>query len=238
LTGNVSITFPTSFSKSYDIQNLCTGSSGFDITLGTTAAGGQVIAVPFGETVECFNDGANIKFKNLGRVGSYMDVANSGVPNWIAKCTVPPYLNCNGAAFSATTYPALAVILGGTTLPDMRGTSRATLNQGTARITAASGINGDVRFSVGGNQLAQAHQHTGTTGTDFPDHTHNYQTNTFASNLFGGGAFGGYTNAAGFVTGGANARHQHSFTTDSALGGGSQNMPPTTISGITLIRAG
>src|SRR5882672_4854572 len=71
LTGSVAITFPTSFHKSYEIQNLCTGSSAFIITLATTAAGGQAIGVPPGETIDCFNDGTNLKFKNLGRVGSH-----------------------------------------------------------------------------------------------------------------------------------------------------------------------
>src|SRR5882724_5335614 len=49
LTGSCAITFPTSFHKSYEIQNLCSGSSAFVITLGTTAAGGQVIGCPPGE---------------------------------------------------------------------------------------------------------------------------------------------------------------------------------------------
>src|SRR6267154_3976478 len=62
LTGSVAITFPTSFTKSYEIQNLCTGSSAFLITLATTA-GGQVICCPPGETVDCFNDGVNLKYK-------------------------------------------------------------------------------------------------------------------------------------------------------------------------------
>lgn len=151
LTGSCAITFPTSFTKSYEIQNLCTGSSAFIITLQTTAAGGQVVACPPGEIVDCVNDGTNIKFKNLGRVGSFWDYAGSSVPAWVSGCTVPPYLNCDGTTFSSATYPTLNLILGSSILPDIRGGSRATLNQGTARITTASGgIDGNTNLSRGG----------------------------------------------------------------------------------------
>src|SRR5258705_2545184 len=84
LTGSVAITFPSSFKKSYEIQNLCTGSSAFIITLTTTAAGGQAICCPPGEIIDCVNDGTSIKFKNLGRVGSYWDYAGSSVPAWVS----------------------------------------------------------------------------------------------------------------------------------------------------------
>src|SRR5258705_6767566 len=99
LTGSVAITFPSSFKKSYEIRNICTGSSAFVITLGTTAAGGQAIGVPPGEIIDVVNDGTNIKFKNLARVGQYWDYGGSSVPAWVSGCTVPPYLNCDGTAF-------------------------------------------------------------------------------------------------------------------------------------------
>jgi hypothetical protein len=119
----------------------------------------------------------------------------------------------------------------------MRGTSRATLNQGTARINSSiSGVNGDVRFSRGGDERAQSHQHTGTTGDDSPDHTHNYQNNN--AQIFQAGGSLGIGLAQSNITGGANSRHQHPFTTSTVFAGNSQNMPPTTISGITMIRSG
>src|SRR5882724_7435426 len=153
LTGSVAITFPTSFKKSYEIQNLCSGSSAFVITLGTTAAGGQVIGCPPGEWIECVNDGTNIKFKNFGRIGSYVDYCGSSNPAWNTACTVPPLLNCDGTAFSSATYPTLATILGGTTLPDSRGRFRATLNQTTGRITSSQGgVDGNTLLSSGGSQ--------------------------------------------------------------------------------------
>ncbi len=39
LLASITVTFPTSFSKSYEIYNTCTGSSLYTITLQTTAAG-------------------------------------------------------------------------------------------------------------------------------------------------------------------------------------------------------
>src|SRR6266446_5824480 len=134
LTGNVAITFPSTFTGPYVMQNLCTGTSAFTITLQTTVVGGQVIGCKPGEMFDVFNDGTNLKYKNLGHVGSYWDYAGNTVPNWVSACTVPPYLLCNGQTFSSATYPALAVVLGSTTVPDGRGRVRAMLNLGTARL--------------------------------------------------------------------------------------------------------
>ncbi len=83
LTGSVAITFPSTFTKSYEIYHTCTGSSAFINTLQTTAAGCEVVACPAGEIFEVLNDGTNIRFKNLGRIGSYWDYAGSSVPNWV-----------------------------------------------------------------------------------------------------------------------------------------------------------
>lgn len=153
LTGSVSITFPTSFIKSYEIQNACTGTSAFTITLQTTSPGSQVICCPPGDTVECFNNGDSMKFKNLGRVGSYMDYAGSSVPSWITGCTFPPYLNCDGTTFSSAIYPQLTVILGGTTLPDSRGRVRFTLDQSVGRLSSAlAGFSPNTVGAAGGSQ--------------------------------------------------------------------------------------
>lgn len=40
---------------------------------------------------------------------------------WYAATPPAGWLICDGATFAAATYPALAAVLGGTTLPDMRG---------------------------------------------------------------------------------------------------------------------
>jgi hypothetical protein len=46
----------------------------------------------------------------------------SSVPSWISECTVPPYLVCDGTAFSSAIYPSLAAIIG--PLPDARAISK------------------------------------------------------------------------------------------------------------------
>jgi hypothetical protein len=151
LTGSVVVTFPSTFTGPYIIQNLCTGTSAFTITLNTTAVGGQVIGCPQGDSFNMINDGSNLRFHNFGRVGSYWDYAGSSIPNWLSACSLPPYLNCDGSTFSPTAYPALNTILGGNTLPDTRGRFRAILNQGTARITTASGgLDGNTLLASGG----------------------------------------------------------------------------------------
>lgn len=156
LAGNVAVTFPlvspssTTLTGPYIIQNLCGNSSLFTVTLQTTIVGGQAIACKPGEAFDVINDGTNFKFKNLGHIGSYWDYAGSSVPNWVTACTVPPYLNCDGTAFSSATYPTLAAILG-TTLPDSRGRARFSLNQTTARLNSTTGaLDGDTILAGGG----------------------------------------------------------------------------------------
>jgi hypothetical protein len=239
LIQNTVITFPSTFTKDYTVVHACTGSSAFTITLMTTVSGGAVVAIPPGQGVEVYNDGTNLKFLGGGlpMVGEYVDYPGTTVPAWVSACTVPPFLNCNAGTFSAATYPALAAILGSTTVPDLRGVSRATLNQGTGRITSGiSGLDGNTIFSVGGNQSLQSHTHANSL-TD-PGHTHTAKD------------FGG-VGSGPFVPPSANAQVSVpatytilsavtgiSITNASAGAGGSQNMPPTTIAGITMVRAG
>lgn len=152
LTGSVTITFPTSFIKSYEIYNTCTGSSAFTVTLQTTAAGAGYVCAPPGTICEVVNIAGQIRFKNLGMVGTYWDYAGSSVPAWVIGSNPVPYLNCDGTTFAAATFPQLAVILGSTTLPDSRGRSRYNLNQTTGRLTSSgAGIDGNTNLAAGGN---------------------------------------------------------------------------------------
>jgi Phage Tail Collar Domain len=246
LTASVNITFPTSFVKSYNIYNTCGGSSAFTINMNSTGLSQSICAVP-GETVTIWNDGSgSLRYIGLGRVGSYVDFGGSSVPNWVNACTIPPYLPCDGTSFSSATYPILTAVLGGTTLPDRRGTVGATLNAGTNRITSGiSGIDGNTRFSQGGNQLLQQHTHTATTGGMSANtvHAHTANAATIGIVLGGGGpgqawAQAGASQGATFNTDNSpSIDHTHAVTVQNAGSGLSQNMPPTTIYGITMIRA-
>lgn len=232
LTGSVQITFPTSFKKSYEIYNTCTGTSAFVVQLLTTAAGGQIISCPPGEIVDVINDGTNIRFKNLGRIGDYRDYGGSSLPNWVQNCTVQPYLLCDGTTFSSATYPFLTNILGGTTLPDSKGRFRATLNQGSARIVSSlTNVDGNTLFAAGGDQNLSAHSHVMTV-TD-PGHNHTTNANTGATTTGGGGFPAGGNGAA------SNAAAVTGITVSAANAGigTAQNIPPVYIGGITMIRS-
>lgn len=234
LTGSVAITFPSTFTKSYQIENVCTGSSAFVITLQTTVSGGQVICCPPGEVVDVVNDGTNLKFANLGRIGSFWDYGGSSVPAWVSGCTKPPYLNCDGSTFSAATYPALAVVLAGTTLPDQRGRYRASLNQGTGRLTSSQGgLSADVVGS-GGAQSYTLQQ------TNLPNVTLSNTQNLFFQSAPSAYAAGGNVAVQDIRNTTASGYSPLVQTIQMPLGGSGAAYfiaPPTLISGLTMIRS-
>lgn len=149
ITGAVSTTADIIFPAVagwWSLYNITTGSGVLSIlSTGST----ESICIPQGQIVDIQVSGTTVRFRNLPPVGSFLDVCDATVPNWITGCTIPPYLNCNGTTFSGSTYPYLAAKLGSTTLPDLRGTARYALNQGTGRLTnAGSGLDGDTRFAI------------------------------------------------------------------------------------------
>jgi hypothetical protein len=135
LTGNVQVTFPGNIGSFYYIFNQTTNSSAFVVTL--TSTSGPVVGLPPGiGSIFVLSPTALVNV-SLPPVGTYLQISGSSVPNWIAACTTPPFLNCDGTSFSAVQYPALNAILGGNTLPDARGRALFALDQGTARNGAA-----------------------------------------------------------------------------------------------------
>jgi microcystin-dependent protein len=217
------------------VQNKCV--VGSHAVILASSAPGKVIGVPPGESIQVFCDGVDMDFVALGRINEYEDWAVSTVPRWVLVCTVPPYLNCDGSAFSGTTYSNTAAYLGGTTLPDLRGRSRAALNQTTGRITTAgSGIDGDTILSAGGEQthtLVTAELAVHSHAVTDPGHTHTVP-NSGSITVQGG---------TGAQPGGAAPSNTGSNTTgitiaSSGSGTPHNNMQPTTIAGLTLIRAG
>lgn len=239
LTGSVTITFPTSFTKSYEFFNACTGSSAFTITLETTAAGGQVICCPPGQWFECVNDGTNIKFKNFGGpIGTYFDYCGSSSPAWNDGCTVPPYVVCDGTSFSSGTYPLLTMILGGTTKPDARGRVRATLNQTTTRMLSSNGgVDGTTLLAAGGVDSVTL------ATSQIPSHTHGVTDPSHSHSINGGTTEGSQSGVQGESNGNSNIATTNGATTGITIqsaGGGAlhTNAQPTYIGGITLLRAG
>jgi hypothetical protein len=228
LTGNCVITLP--MPGYYIVENLCAVGA-YYVALASVAPG-KIICVPPGEAAHVFCNGVDVKYVGLGRVGSYLDLATSTVPSWITACTVPPYLNCDGSGFSGTTYPALAVYLGGTTLPDTRGRTRMALNQGTGRVQAGvSLLDGDTLLSGGGDQAMQQHNHTAVSVI---------MPGSVTVPSIGGANVQGGSNPIGTTNGTTSAAVSGSSvaTTIANTGSGiSQNVQPTYVGGLVLIRA-
>jgi len=243
LLASITVTFPTSFTKSYEIYNTCTGSSAYTITLQTTAAGAGYVCAPPGEIVEIVNIGGQIRFKNLGRVGQYWDYAGSSVPAWVSGSNPVPYLNCDASTFSSATFPQLATILGSTTLPDRRGNTGYTLNQGTGRLTTASGgLDGNTFGSIKTTQVTLS---TSNLPPYTPSGTNVSGAATFNwtnSNNYGSGA-NTAVNTINGPSGGTNVSAV-AFTNPTFVGtaqGGVSNAVPVgsaVVYGITMIRAG
>jgi hypothetical protein len=240
---NISITFPP-IGSFYTIINETSGSSAFFITAKTTVAGARVIGLPYGSMVDIMTDGTNTRFRNLPPAGSYWDYAGSSTPAWVTGCSIPPYLYCNGTTFSSATYPVLANITGGTTLPDFRGRESFNANGGTGRITI---INGDVLFAAGGTQLASF----GTDPQYLPSvefavsndsHVHSisndaYQSGSQTIATFAGAAFPD-GNAASVSIDAAGVGVGTTLFVGTGGSGATFNLiPPTAIVGIRMVRA-
>jgi hypothetical protein len=183
---------------------------------------------------EILTDGVNARFRGLPPVGTYWDYGGSSVPAWVVACTIPPYLNCDGTAFSSVTYPNLANALGGTTLPDARGGTRFALNQGTGRLSGA--IDGNAFLNRGGNSniaLGQINMPNYSLTVNDPGHHHQYVKVTSVGGVTGGAGTNQYS-----VSTQDTSTETTGITVDS---GGSGTMFPVLnpgyVGGITMIRA-
>lgn len=238
LSADCTITIPRA--GFFIVQNSCT--VGSHAVILSSSAPGKVIGIPPGEANHIFCDGTDVSFVNLGRINAYEDWALSTIPRWVTVCTVPPYLNCDGSAFSAVTYPNTSAYLGGTTLPDSRGRARFALNQTTGRITLSSGvgIDGNTLIAGGGNEtFVQGNFPAGTSPVTIPagQASHAHQQN-------GGAASVNVTSAGGTLV----ASFNNSTTFPATLpamsgtadlgGSGLPVLPPGFAAGLTVIRAG
>ena len=235
LSGPCTITFP--MPGFYIVQNLCVVGA-YYIKLQSTSPG-NVICAPPGEAIQVFCDGTSLYYVNLGHIGSELNLTTATVPAWVTNCTVPPYLNADGSVFSAVTYPTLAALLGGTTLPDYRGRMRVSLDGGTDRLTTAgSGVNGNTLLATGGAQnvlVLQANLPVVTLTTNIVDPGHNHPIGS-SSSLSGPGSG---TNP-GTLTNVTSGNRTTGITASTPLGGSATplvTVPPVQVGGLTLIRA-
>lgn len=246
LTGNVQVTLP--LPGYMIIENLTTGN--FVLTFAAASAG-NVIGVDQGETQHIYNDGTNVRFINLGRVGHIeMWAGLSAMPAWVTSCTVPPFLLCDGTVYNFSAYPYLGARLLGafggngiTTfgVPDLRGRGALPYDgTGTRITTAVSGINGQTIGAAGGNQAMQSHTHvaSGNTSGESAAHFHTVNAPVFSSVQNGGGGSAA-TGTTVTNTSFQSNDHTHAFsvTTTGAGAGASQNVQPSQVTGIAVIRA-
>lgn len=242
LTGSVQVTLP--IPGYYIVDNQTTGA----FVLSFRAIGsGAVIAVDQQDTQHIYNDGTNVRFVNIGRIGATeMWAGLSALPAWVTACTQQPYLICDGTVYNFTAYPALAQRLlgkfGGNgistfAVPDSQGRLQLPYDGTGTRITSAvSGINGQTIGAAGGDQNTQDHDHT-FSGTP--------ATITVSSNGIGTGQLnpGTGTNNVFVIQGSGSAgTASGSYTpagTNASFGAGSsQNVQPSQVTGIMVIRAG
>lgn len=231
-------------------QTVATGSS-FLVSLRSTGSVFTIAAPPY-QAVDAVllgtgsSEAGAFYYANLPPVGTLYDYFGSALPRWITTGSATPvYLNCDGTTYSASTFPALWVLFGGTlpstgtfTVPDLRGRFRVPLNQGTGRITAAGGLNADTYFNTGGAQTvtlsSQNIPPVPLTITD-PGHTHQisaqsilYTAGGVGANIFGSGVTANTSTATTGITATAGS------TSPTAFGA----IPPAMAFGFTLIRAG
>lgn len=247
LTANVQVTLP--LPGYYIVENLTTG----NFVLSFRARGsGEVIGIDQGEVQHVYNDGTNVRFVNLGRVAHVEIWAGySAIPAWVSACTKPPFLLCDGTVYTASTYPYLFARLGGAfggngtttfAVPDLRGRVPLPYDGTGTRITVAGcGINGQ---TLGASLDEQTHTlvtpeipaHTHANTLNDPGHTHPTNANSEnPSSSTGGGSFRLPAEAPATIEG---AYTGITITNASAGGGGGHNnVQPSQVTGIAVIRA-
>jgi len=249
-SGNAVITF--TMPGQFVIDNQCVGTS-FYVQLGPASGTGNFIGVPPGKKTLVFFDGTSMDFLNPPDPGTAYDLHTNvdALPVWMNACSVKPYLVKDGSGFNVSQYPALAAQLGSTYggngittfgVPDERSRFRLPLdNTGTAgRVTSAgSGIDGRFLGQAGGSEFTQQHNHPSPAVHD-PTHNH-VVTPPAGTNPLNPSSGVAYSNSGGAVAGSFNtANSSAGITLDASTGlagaGFSQNMPPTIVSFLALIK--
>lgn len=234
----------------YIVHNQCTGTA--YVQLAPATGTGNRIGAPPGQKIQVFFDGTDFDYVNLGKVGELVDICGiSTTQPWMQACTFLPYLVRDGSIHTSATYPQLAALLGSTfggngittfAVPDSRsrvdvGIDVASVQSGTlaARLsTAFAGFNGTTMGAAGGSQLMQTHSHVMTD----PGHLHTAALNSTIYTSSTGFAPGGpgVTPTSGGAVGVTIATSITGITLATAGAGGSQNVQPTIVSYLPLIK--
>jgi microcystin-dependent protein len=180
-----------------------------------------------------------------GGYGGEMPIG--GIIQWPTSTAPPGFLVCNGAGFSAVTYPLLAAVLGGTNLPDLR--RRVPVGSGSGFGVGASdglaegsrGVAHHHRLNAGTDSQG-SHQH-GNAGT----HQHGPMGGTFIAStglgLTGAAGTARYVVSDGFSQVAADGDHTHpsagahTHTVNADTSGGGPSDGPSFIVLNFIIRA-
>jgi microcystin-dependent protein len=263
MPSNVTVTIPGLSSapgtvvsgKSYICQHLCSNTSAYTITLQTTVAGQEVICLPPSNATTVIVQGTNssqagsLKFGNLERIGTLVNLIGSSVPNWVTQCTVPPYLNCDGTAISSALYPILVDHWGWVQTPDLRSRVPVSLGGGAGLLSSdICGINGDSWGASGGAQgITLSSAHIPPVPITDPGHNHGI-TSTSAFNYNISAAVGtivfntatnkGSTSSTQTSSFGVTQYSNTGITAGNVTPTTHANVQPTYVFGITMVRAG
>jgi len=248
LTADVTVTLPTPGMWVIDNQTVA---GAFVLKFqGVTPT--QVVAVPPGEVCEIYNDGANVRFVGLGRVGSLEFWGGiTALPRWVTECTVKPFLLCDSTAtYNFSDYPALSAIylgkFGGNGITtfgvqDLRGRMPLAYDGTGTRITAAlCGVNGQTMGASGGiagTTMVRSdlpNQVVAISISD-PGHAHGYTQNS----PFGASGSGAGINGASAP--GTTSTATTGITANFNLNGGvtqtvQNNLPPAQVAGIWVVK--
>lgn len=105
---------------------------------------------------------------------------------WFTATPPTNWLICDGSSFSGATYPALAALLGGTTLPDLRNVFP--LGAGTKALGTTGG-------SLDHTHTQVTHTHTGPDHNHTITHTHAVDPPSTASSSAGGHTHNAHTSS-------------------------------------------
>lgn len=251
LTNDIIVTFP--LPGEYIVENLTTGAHTMRFRAVTLT---EVVCVEQGECVTLYNDGANVRFVDIGRVARMeLWAAITAIPSWVSLCTVQPYLLCDGTVYNYSQFPYLAAKLqgkfggnGSTTfaVPDLRGRMPLAYDGTGTRVTVAGcGINGQTMGTALDAQTvtlttAQLPSHFHSAGIYDNGHSHPYT----APQAFGfSGNNQGITGTiqssnTGSITTGVRVNSSNGLDTTYSTGGDGahNNMPNTQVAGIWVIK--
>lgn len=211
----------------------------------TSSGGGLYVGLPPGKGVTLYHDGTNVIFVDMPDVGSRLDLfGQTSMPAWMLACSARPYLIRDGSIYNVSNYPVLGAILGSTFggngvttfgVPDsLARVDVAYDTVGTGRLTGAGGVTGTVMASAGGDENLQSHGHSASSSVSDPGHNHVVGQNTGGPGTgpvnmiqLGGSAVRTGTSTTGIGV---------STSVSNTGNGGSQNVQPTIVSYLPLIK--